>query len=224
MERKDFYILNEPFSHLAYQLHLTLPDGERVRFQNILELREYILATSIQHSVFFKDCFSIYDESFNWLVHDPEFLCSVEHTFLIRHPRETIPSFYYLEPELKCEAVGFDSLCKLFEIIKDITQKTPTVIDTEDLIENPKAVICAYCSKMGIPDCPDALSWEPGHRKEWHAFQDWHIDVANSSNIKKNVKNYAANIENTLLLQNYYNYHLPFYEYLYKYRLKIDSL
>jgi hypothetical protein len=55
------------------------------------------------------------------------------------------------------------------------------VIDSDDLVARPEATMTAYCAAVGLPFIPQALTWQPGERTEWHRSARWHVDVGASS-------------------------------------------
>ena len=63
------------------------------------------------------------------------------------------------------------------------------------------------------------LEWEAGHRPEWDAWEDWHVEAAKSSKVEKRESRYADTVENHEVLRQYYEHHLPFYEDFRRHRL-----
>lgn len=62
---------------------------------------------------------------------DRQFLAEgARHTFLIRHPRETIASRYALDPGAGLEKFGFESQHEIFTEVRRLGRREPVVIDS----------------------------------------------------------------------------------------------
>ena len=99
------------------------------------------------------------------------------HTFLIRSPRKTLVSMTKAmirrkmsgsAPSLE-KSESFDQICfqqqlnELWKFVKaEGLEPHPIIIDADDLLDNPKEIIEAYCNEVGIPFTEDLLSWEAG--------------------------------------------------------------
>ncbi|PBP22759.1 hypothetical protein BUE80_DR006388 [Diplocarpon rosae] len=144
-----------------------------------------------------------------------EILKQFHFTFLIRHPRHSIPSYYRctippldsitgFDHFMPAEA-GYDELRRLFDFLVREGQVGPaqagdpgegadgdvriTVIDADDLLDEPEGIVSAYCKEVGIPYTPDMLSWdtEADHQRARDAFAKWsgfHDDAINSTSLK----------------------------------------
>jgi hypothetical protein len=78
---------------------------------------------------------------------------------LIRHPRETISFYRALDPDAGLHKAGFESQYEIFAEIVRLTRRVPVVVDSEDLITRPAAIIRAYCVQADIDFRPGALTW-----------------------------------------------------------------
>ncbi|XP_071803212.1 uncharacterized protein [Asterias amurensis] len=106
------------------------------------------------------------------------------HMFLIRNPKKVFPSWKKMQIEIS-ELNGrkfelgepvldqFPEVVKHGEAYKEITDlwlhikennldTDPIIIDSDDLLQNPKEVLSAVCSRVGIPYSDSLLSWEAG--------------------------------------------------------------
>ena len=119
-----------------------------------------------------------------------------QFTFLIRHPRNAIPSYYRccipplvertgFSPFLPSEA-GYEELRRLFDYCKDTGLVGPAicdrdnsavdtkpgdceicVIDADDLLDDPEGVLRKYCKSIGLDFRDDMLEWDS---EEAHEF------------------------------------------------------
>ncbi|XP_077992874.1 uncharacterized protein LOC144446902 [Glandiceps talaboti] len=104
-----------------------------------------------------------------------------QSTFLLRHPKETYPSFYKLSTGLKERGLlqtdaleytlNYGSYQPMYDLYNYLTNEKgqhPVVIDTDDLIQNPRDLLQRYCKIMGIPFYESMLNWQPGNIGHWH--------------------------------------------------------
>lgn len=125
-----------------------------------------------------------------------DLLASFHFTFLIRHPRNSIPSYYRCTiPPLDAvtgfynfrpDEAGYDELRRLFDYLRSEGQVGPKLageatngtnghnggveiclIDADDLLDNPSGIIEAYCKSTGIKYEPEMLTWDT---EEDHAY------------------------------------------------------
>ncbi|WP_408663502.1 sulfotransferase family protein [Jatrophihabitans sp.] len=176
LERGDFRVVHEPFSNLAEFGEVSVA-GTTVSSEPAVLARLRELGNA--GAVFFKDTT---DESYPAVLADAAFLAEdAVHAFLIRSPRETIASYFRLNPEVRAEQIGFGHQLELFEAVRAATGRPPFVMDAERLLTDPTAVIAAFCAAVGIEFRPAALTWQPGHREEWGPSQRWHEEVSRTS-------------------------------------------
>ncbi len=211
IERGDFYGVHEPFSNLAEFGEVSV-GGTTVTSDRAVITRLRELAGT--GSVFFKDTT---DEQYPEVLADTAFLAGdAVHTFLIRSPRETIASYYKLNPAVRTEQIGFEYQLQLFEAVRAATGQAPFVMDAAQLLAEPAAVVAAFCAAVGIDFRPDALSWQPGHRGEWGPSQRWHEEVSRTSGFGSTRKSSPTvdPIASNDRLAEMFEHQQPFYERL----------
>jgi hypothetical protein len=144
-----------------------------------------------------------------------EILKQFHFTFLIRHPRHSIPSYYRctVPPldkitgfyDFMPSEAGYDELRRVFEFLVENQQIGPTragghgeltdgevsitVIDADDLLDDPEGIVSAYCKEVGIKYNPQMLNWdtEEDHQRAKDAFEKWngfHNDAINSTSLR----------------------------------------
>lgn len=173
--------------------------------------------------------FNTMPEPENPTVIPKEILGQFHFTFLIRHPRYSVPSYYrctvppldkvtgfydYLPSE-----AGYDEVRRVFDYLRSIGQVGPKiatyensktnghtagsngvvnghhdeveicVVDADDLLDDPKGVVQAYCNSVGIPFDEEMLNWdnEVDQNEAKDAFEKWpgfHEDAMNSCDLK----------------------------------------
>lgn len=159
-------------------------------------------------------------------------------TFLIRHPRSSIPSYYRctIPPlnkltgfdEFYPSEAGYDELRRIFDYFRNVGQIGPkiagktegvengdlkditnghinghsnghtngisdhvsiTLIDADDLLDNPNGIIEGYCKEVGLEYSDSMLRWDSEEERErakvqfekWNGF---HEDAIESSSLR----------------------------------------
>lgn len=205
-ERGDFTVVHEPFSYLGMYGHT---DVGGIRVESEHELIKALLA--LPGHVFAKETTG---HHYPEVLAAPEFLDGVTHTFLIRDPRETIPSYLAIEPDAPPERIGFESLHEIYASVAERTASQPVVLDAADLVRDPEGTVRAYCAATGIPFLREALRWEPSQRPEWQPSRRWHEAVATSTGFSaaQRPRTLAADPGSDPVLAGYLNRNLPYYE------------
>jgi Sulfotransferase domain len=218
-ERGDFTVVHEPFSYLA-EFGYADVGGSRVR--SAPELIDALRSLAGDRPVFTKETTG---RRYPEVLADRDLLArDALHTFLIRHPRETIASYHALNPSAPVEKIGFESLYEIFAEVARLTGGEPPVIDAADLVRSPAAVVAAYCERAGIRFVPEALTWEPGDLREWELSGRWHRDVAASTGLSGGAGaggGAAVDVGRHPVLSTYLSHHLPYYEALHARRLAV---
>jgi hypothetical protein len=214
-ERGDFTAVHEPFSNVAIFGHTEIGGKPLATVpQVIAELRS--LAATRQ--VFIKDTT---DRRHPGALADERFLAEdAQHTFLIRHPRETIRSYLAVRRNPRLHEIGFEAQYEVYAKVSRLTGRDPLVVDAGDLMRRPADIIKAYCARAGIDFRPHALSWQPSDRPEWQGgISHWFTGVAASSGWAEVPGRRRLDVEQHPMLDTFLRYHLPFYQELYQRRL-----
>jgi Sulfotransferase domain len=216
-QRGDYFVLHEPFSHVADFGSTTVGDRVvRSEAELIAALRELVGRTP----VFFKDTT---DFRYPGVLADQAFLAEVTHTFLIRHPAEAIASHFALNRNLGRDEIGFAWLADIYDAVARRTGTAQVVVDSDDLIANPEATVAEYCRQVGIPFLPEALQWLPGMREDWRKTRDWHEATSQTSGFAAARPAYRDTVGNNPVLSGYLDYHLPYYRKLRAHRMVVNG-
>jgi hypothetical protein len=86
--------------------------------------------------------------------------------FLVRDPAAMITSFIRVIPNPTPDDLGLPQQVALFERIRDATGRTPPVVDSADVLRDPRGTLSALCSGLGVAFDEAMLSWTPGPRPE----------------------------------------------------------
>ena len=228
--RGDMACFHEPFGEAWYQgddaraprLTSASPRKPGLNFDTV---QQKMQAAALTRPVFSKDMPQFTNHLWN-----EDFLSQFEHSFLIRDPAKVLASLHRSwvksgnDDGFSRNEIGFDEQRRLFDLLCDQLDKPPVVIDSDDLLENPHAMVEKYCVAIGVSFIADALSWEPGSRSEvlWYDDNDsiWHESLKNSDGLKAQPRKTIAIDELPPKLQGLYQDFLPHYQHLHGYRLQ----
>lgn len=86
------------------------------------------------------------------------------HAFLIREPQRMIASYLRKRESATFENFAMDRQAEFFAREADRLGQAPPVIDANDVLADPEAVLSKLCEALGIGWDPAMLSWAPGRR------------------------------------------------------------
>ena len=138
-------------------LRAPLPDGKTIFYQK--QMNKHILPGM----------------DMSWTEH-------VTNCFLIREPKEMITSFIKVVSNLSLDEFGLWEQVELFKHLRQSTGKTPIVVDSKDVLMNPRDVLGKWCEALDIPFMDEMLSWQPGIRDTdgiWAKY--WYDNVVKST-------------------------------------------
>jgi len=158
------------------------------------------------------------------------FLAQFHHSFLIRDPAKVLTSLQRSyqkaggRESFTRNEIGVDAQRRLFDLLWEGDGAAPAVIDSDDLLEDPVNMVETYCTTIGTPFTPEALSWEPGDRGEvlWYDKDAsvWHEALKNSDGLKPQSRKPVELERLPAEAQELYYAFLPHYRHLHKYRLR----
>jgi hypothetical protein len=127
-------------------------DGERV-------VRETLLGPCEEPVHFFKNM------AHHLVGLDREFLSEMTNVFLIRDPKEMLPSLTKQLPNPTLRDTGLAEQTALLDEMLDRCE-TPVVLDARDLLLDPPGVLRRTCEQLGLPFEKAMLSWPAGPKPE----------------------------------------------------------
>ena len=223
--RGDMTCFHEPFGEAWYQGEdarwpRIKPDSPRTAGLTFDSVWQTLILAAQKGPTFSKD-FPHYIEHL-WT---DDFLEYFNHSFLIRDPAKVTTSMYRHWPDFVLKEAAFVEQRALFDRLCDKNGSAPPVIDSDDLLENPEAIVEAYCNATGIPFIAEALSWESGDREEvsWYDGGSWHDNLRDSAGLKPQARKYIDISDAPARVQEIYATCLPHYEQLYQYRLSANG-
>ena len=113
---------------------------------------------------------------------DLDWLHRLRHGFLIRAPARVLASYAERRADVTLQDLGMPQQVRLFDEVRRRTGRVPPVLDADDVLADPRAMLAAFCASVGI-DFQDAmLSWPAGRRDSdglWAAH--WYAAVERST-------------------------------------------
>jgi hypothetical protein len=213
-ERGDYLVIHEPFSRLADFGQVRIGEQDVRSEAGVIDaLRD----AAARQPVFFKDTT---DFRYPRVLADQGFLAEVRHSFIIRDPAEAIASHARLNPDLQCEDVGFTRLAELYDAVAPLADRPPAVIDANELLVMPEALVRRYCERVGIDFRPEALSWSAGMRADWQQTSRWHAATSSTTGFQAPSTPAAVDVSSDAILAGYLEYHLPAFQRLHALRLR----
>ncbi|NOZ48983.1 MAG: sulfotransferase [Chloroflexi bacterium] len=112
---------------------------------------------------------------------DWSFLAHLQNVLLIRHPRQVILSYAKNVPHPTLQDVGYAAQIDLLHYLQDHGQQV-LVLDSVEVLKNPRQVLSALCQHLDIPFDEHMLSWPTAPRPEdgvWAKY--WYANVHRST-------------------------------------------
>ena len=97
----------------------------------------------------------------HWIGLDDTFLLNFSNIFLIRDPKEMLPSLIKQIPDPVLRDTALKRQWELFQMLKEQGQ-TVSVIDSRHLLLNPIELLNRLCDRLCIDFDEAMLSWDPG--------------------------------------------------------------
>ena len=88
-----------------------------------------------------------------------DWIDGVRNCFLIRDPSDMITSFIKIIPTPTPADLGLPQQVRLFEHVRDRLGHIPAVLDSKDVLRNPKGMLMALCERVGIRFDEAMLKW-----------------------------------------------------------------
>jgi hypothetical protein len=93
-----------------------------------------------------------------------DWLGQVTHAFLIRDPREMLTSLLKVVPDPTLADTGLAQQWELFEWVRAESGRVPPVVDSRDVLENPREILGVLCDRLGVAFDEAMLHWPAGRR------------------------------------------------------------
>jgi hypothetical protein len=86
------------------------------------------------------------------------------NAFLIRAPAAVLASYSHKRNEFTLEEIGLPAQAELFDRAADRLGRAPPVVESQDVLADPRGMLTSLCGACGIAFDEAMLSWAPGRR------------------------------------------------------------
>jgi hypothetical protein len=175
--RPDTFVSDEPFyAHYLEQTHAPHPGADEVIAHGETDWRKVVAHITgpipLGKGIWFQK-----QMSHHLLPHiEMDWLDQLCNCFLIREPGAMLASLAKVTPNPNLPDTGLPQQVQLFDSVKRRTGKTPPVVDSRDVLENPRGLLSRLCAAVGVEFADSMLHWPPGPRetdgvwaKHWYA-------------------------------------------------------
>lgn len=116
---------------------------------------------------------------------DRGWLAKVTNCFLIRHPRDVLTSYIKIVPNPTDEDTGFPQQLDIFHWIRQHIGVTPLVIDSVEVLNDPRRILGLLCDAIGLDFQEAMLSWAPGLRETDGVWaKHWYKEVETTTSFR----------------------------------------
>ena len=210
--RQDTYTIDEPFyayylkkSKLRHPMYEEIINHYPTDYNSIV--KNLTENTAKKNTIFYQKHMAHHLTELNNI----NWVRKCENCILIRHPKEVISSYTKKNQLNNIYELGYIQQYKIVKFLLDI-DKSFIVIDSFDLLNNPKKVLSNWCNKINIDFSDSMLSWEKGsHESDGIWWKHWYDNVIETTGFQKYQKK-DINIENKY--DSIYNESMEYYNYL----------
>lgn len=150
-----------------------------------------------------------------------DWLLRLTHVFLIRHPREVLPSLNEKFSQARLADTGYAQQVEIFDFVLKHTRAICPVVDAADLLVDPRGVLTRLCESLGVPFQESMLSWAPGLRSTDGVWaRHWYNAVETTTGFQPYTPRTTPLPESLSAL---YEECLPYYATLAAFRLKTTT-
>ncbi|MEE9319416.1 MAG: hypothetical protein V3U76_03125 [Granulosicoccus sp.] len=179
--RADTIVIDEPFyAHYLEETGIQHPMAREIIAAGETDWHRVVrqITTSPSTGVFYQKHITTH-----WMPYfDTDWLDKLDHVFLIRDPNAVAASYSNKWQDLSARDLGYAQQHMLFELIKDMLEKEPLVIDSARFLQDPASQLRSLCNTLDLNFDKSMLSWPAGKRSSdglWEAH--WYDSVREST-------------------------------------------
>ncbi|MEM7218481.1 MAG: HAD family hydrolase [Pseudomonadota bacterium] len=95
---------------------------------------------------------------------DIGFCRQLKNAFLIRHPRDVVRSYLNKRDAVTADDIGINRQWALYQEIAELSETAVPVIDSEDVLRDPRRALTVLCAALDIEFDDAMLEWPAGRR------------------------------------------------------------
>lgn len=149
-----------------------------------------------------------------------DWMGSFRHAFLIRAPARVLNSYAAKREEVTLSDIGLVRQVELFDRFANDTGAAPPVVDSDDVLRNPKGILRGLCAALAIPFDSAMLNWPKGRRASDGVWAPaWYGSVEQSTGFAVQAGSGLPSLPEHL--QRIADAAQPYYERLAAYRISV---
>lgn len=213
MQRGDYFVVHEPFCTVTDTGSFWTTESEGGRtLEGHDAVVDYLLDLSRRGPVFVKETT---EYEYSVVLGRTDFLKSATHCMMIRSPELTIPSHHAMNPKVSLSELGYGNLLEIRQTLVQLGEEVRAVVDADLLQEDPARSVKQFCSDVGIPFVPGAMTWQSANPEEWSRTANWHVGAAQSQGFRKKTQTKdRVSVHSSQRLRELWEQSLPLYERL----------
>ena len=94
--------------------------------------------------------------------YDRSWINGLTNAFLVRSPERVLASYTKKWSDVSLRDIGFVEQAEIFEQVADHLGHAPPVVDADDVLADPRAILARLCAACGIIFDDAMLKWEAG--------------------------------------------------------------
>lgn len=149
---------------------------------------------------------------------DMRWTSGLTHCFLIRDPAQVVNSYTNSRGVCCAEDIGIIRQVELYKEISQLTGQDIPIIDSNDVLANPKGILSKLCERLHIPFDVAMLAWPAGRRESdgiWASH--WYHSVELSTGFSQQTsKEFELNQAQSEVVEQV----MPHFKYLHEKRLR----
>ncbi len=164
--RQDCYATDEPlYANFLHSTRTPHPGAQEVMENQETDTGAVIahLTGPIPHGmpIWYQKhmCHHVMDDA------DISWIDGLANCFLIRNPREVLLSLSKVTDSIDLRSTGLPQQIKIVDHVTRVSGRTPPILDSAEILGDPRALLTKLCDSVGVPFSEQMLSWEPGPRK-----------------------------------------------------------
>lgn len=181
-QRSDTTVVDEPL--YAHYLSQDIERAAHPGAEEVLQSQERAGSKVVQEILLgqYRTPVVFFKQMTHHLVNlDLSFLEQCDNILLIRPPRAIIHSYTKVVEKPRMVDVGVKQQYELYQKLKQEGRR-PTVVDCDELLKSPSAVLQQLCAYLGLAFEPGMLHWPAGSRPEDGVWaKHWYRNVHQST-------------------------------------------